>query len=179
MESSWHASGEVSMTLYKYSSPAGCILLGSTGNELCLCKWEAAYEQSAQQNTGKTVYGHDKIICETIKQLDEYFNVERTVFNLSLSINGTDFQQRVWQELARIPYGTTITYGELARRIGNAKASRAVAMACHNNPISIIIPCHRVIGCNGKLTGYAGGLDKKAILLDIENNLFINYFKTT
>lgn len=98
--------------------------------------------------------------------------IKRKEFKLQLALDGTEFQMKVWQELMSIPYGTTITYGELARRIGNAKASRAVAMACHNNPISIIIPCHRVIGSNGKLTGYAGGLDKKAALLDIENNLF-------
>lgn len=107
-----------------------------------------------------------------ISQLEEFFCRKRKEFKLQLALDGTEFQMKVWQELMSIPYGTTITYGELARRIGNAKASRAVAMACHNNPISIIIPCHRVIGSNGKLTGYAGGLDKKAALLDIENNLF-------
>ena len=102
------------------------------------------------------------------QQLDEYFSGERTCFDLELELSGTDFQKQVWLELARIPYGRTISYGELARRIGNPKASRAVGLANGKNPIPIIIPCHRVIGKNGKLTGFGGGLDVKAYLLELE-----------
>jgi methylated-DNA-[protein]-cysteine S-methyltransferase len=104
------------------------------------------------------------------KQLNEYFAGERREFDVPLNMNGTDFQKTSWSELLKIPYGTTITYGELARRVGNAKATRAVGMANNRNPISIIIPCHRVIGADGALTGYGGGLHNKRKLLDLENS---------
>jgi methylated-DNA-[protein]-cysteine S-methyltransferase len=102
------------------------------------------------------------------QQLTEYFAGERQTFDVPLKLAGTLFQQRVWQELARIPFGTTITYAQLAQRIGKPTASRAVGHANSRNPISIIVPCHRVIGADGKLTGYAGGVDKKQWLLALE-----------
>ena len=102
------------------------------------------------------------------RELEEYFAGRRRAFSVPLSIHGTPFQEKVWRALMEIPYGQTITYGELARRVGNAKACRAVGMANHVNPIPIIIPCHRVVGANGRLTGYAGGLDIKRILLETE-----------
>ena len=105
---------------------------------------------------------------ETIRQLRAYFSGELEAFDLPLAPEGTAFQQRVWKQLCEIPYGETISYGELARRIGNAKASRAVGLANGSNPIPIIIPCHRVIGSNGKLTGYGGGLPIKEKLLALE-----------
>jgi methylated-DNA-[protein]-cysteine S-methyltransferase len=104
------------------------------------------------------------------EQLAEYFAGERQQFDVPLKLAGTPFQQRVWQELVRIPFGTTITYGELARRVGKPSASRAVGHANSRNPISIIVPCHRVIGANGKLTGYGGGVDKKQWLLAWERS---------
>ena len=100
--------------------------------------------------------------------MNEFFRGDRRVFDLSLAPAGTAFQLRVWEELGHIPYGETISYGELARRIGDPKASRAVGLANGRNPISILIPCHRVIGANGKLTGYGGGVERKAALLDFE-----------
>ena len=103
-----------------------------------------------------------------MRQLKAYFAGELENFDLPLSPQGTPFQQRVWGELQKIPYGDTISYGELARRIGNPKASRAVGLANGSNPISIVIPCHRVIGANGKLTGYGGGLPIKEKLLALE-----------
>lgn len=103
------------------------------------------------------------------KQLAEYFAGERRQFDVPVRLAGTPFQLRVWQELVRIPFGTTITYAELARRIGHPTASRAVGRANGCNPISIIVPCHRVIGANGNLTGYAGGVDKKQWLLAWEH----------
>lgn len=106
---------------------------------------------------------------ETRRQLEEYFEGRRTAFVLPMQPAGTEFQNRVWSELLRIPFGTTITYGELARRVGDPKASRAVGLANGRNPIGIIVPCHRVIGANGKLTGYAGGLDRKQQLLRHES----------
>jgi len=105
---------------------------------------------------------------EPVRQLRAYFAGELQNFDLPLSPQGTDFQQKVWSELCRIPYGDTISYGELARRIRNPKASRAVGLANGSNPIPIIIPCHRVIGSNGKLTGYGGGLPIKEKLLALE-----------
>jgi methylated-DNA-[protein]-cysteine S-methyltransferase len=103
-----------------------------------------------------------------IAQLDRYFKGACFHFDVEMDLKGTAFQKAVWAELAKIPYGQTISYGELALRIGNPKASRAVGMANGKNPIPIIIPCHRVIGKNGSLTGFGGGLDVKQILLDLE-----------
>jgi methylated-DNA-[protein]-cysteine S-methyltransferase len=105
---------------------------------------------------------------EVLAQLDRYFNGTLTQFSLDFVLEGTVFQGRVWQELAKIPYSTTISYGELARRIGNPKASRAVGMANAKNPLPIVIPCHRVIGKDGTLTGFGGGLDVKEKLLALE-----------
>jgi methylated-DNA-[protein]-cysteine S-methyltransferase len=105
---------------------------------------------------------------KTIRQLRAYFAGELETFDLPLAPQGTAFQLNVWQKLCDIPYGETISYGELARRIGNPKASRAVGLANGSNPIPIVIPCHRVIGSNGKLTGYGGGLEIKEKLLSLE-----------
>ncbi|WP_394795722.1 methylated-DNA--[protein]-cysteine S-methyltransferase [Armatimonas sp.] len=101
-------------------------------------------------------------------QLTEYFAGTRTAFDLPLAASGTPFQKTVWAELVRIPYGKTFSYGELAARIGNPKASRAVGLANGKNPLSIVVPCHRVIGASGKLTGYGGGLERKEALLALE-----------
>jgi methylated-DNA-[protein]-cysteine S-methyltransferase len=105
---------------------------------------------------------------EPIWQLEAYFKGELEIFDLRLAPEGTPFQQNVWRELCKIPYGETISYGELARRIGNPNSSRAVGLANGSNPIPILIPCHRVIGSNGKLTGYGGGLHIKEKLLALE-----------
>jgi methylated-DNA-[protein]-cysteine S-methyltransferase len=105
---------------------------------------------------------------EVKAQLADYFEGRRTTFDLPLCMEGTGFQRLVWDLLTEIPFGTTISYGELARRAGNPNSSRAVGLANGHNPISIIVPCHRVIGSNGKLTGYGGGLPRKAALLDFE-----------
>lgn len=102
------------------------------------------------------------------KQLDEYFHGKRTEFDLPLAPTGTPFQRRAWDELAKIPYGTTISYGEQARRVGRPKGARAVGMANGRNPLSIVVPCHRVIGADGSLVGYGGGLAIKKWLLEFE-----------
>ncbi|HTS76732.1 MAG TPA: methylated-DNA--[protein]-cysteine S-methyltransferase [Bryobacteraceae bacterium] len=107
-------------------------------------------------------------VAEAVRQLREYFAGKRTGFDLPLAPQGTDFQRGVWRRLQEIPYGETISYGELARRVGNPKASRAVGAANGSNPIPIVIPCHRVIGSNGKLTGFGGGLPTKEALLALE-----------
>lgn len=111
-----------------------------------------------------------ELINKTYKELDEYFRGKRKTFDIPLKIEGTEFQKKVWNALLEIPYGETRSYLEIAKRIGNPKASRAVGMANHNNKIIIIIPCHRVIGSNKKLIGYAGGLDVKEKLLKLEQN---------
>jgi len=102
------------------------------------------------------------------QELEEYFAGRRRAFSVPLSIHGTPFQERVWRALMEIPYGETLSYGELARRVGNTKAARAVGMANHVNRLPIFIPCHRVIGVDGRLTGYGGGLEIKRILLETE-----------
>ncbi|EXJ12801.1 methylated-DNA--[protein]-cysteine S-methyltransferase [Nitrincola nitratireducens] len=111
---------------------------------------------------------NNPVLINTIKQLDEYFAGKRTSFTLPLAAKGTVFQQSVWQALCEIPYGETWSYQQIADAIGNPKAVRAVGLANGKNPISIIVPCHRVIGKSGKLTGYAGGLSRKASLLELE-----------
>ena len=118
----------------------------------------------------------DVPVCETellrraSEQLREYLSGERRTFDLPLAPEGTAFQKAVWAELEKIPYGETRSYGQIAAQVGNAKACRAVGMANHRNPIPIFIPCHRVIGADGSLTGYGGGLDCKKVLLRLEHN---------
>ena len=112
--------------------------------------------------------GDDAWFKDVAAQLDAYFAGELRSFDLEMNLVGTPFQQSVWSRLREIPYGETISYGKLARRIGNPQASRAVGLANGRNPIAIIVPCHRVIGANGSLTGYGGGLERKTWLLDHE-----------
>lgn len=115
--------------------------------------------------------GSSLLLEKTKNELQEYFDGKRMEFDIPIKLNGTDFYKKVWNELKKIPYGETRSYGEIAERIGNPKASRAVGMANHNNPISIIVPCHRVVGKNNKLVGYAGGLDKKKYLIELERKV--------
>jgi len=118
----------------------------------------------------------DLKVVTAFKQLREYFERERKDFQLKLEIIGTDFQKKVWNELTKIQYGETISYGELAIRMGNKNLMRAVAAANGSNPIPIIIPCHRVIGADGSLTGYGGGLDVKQKLLELEGSWSLGLF---
>lgn len=111
-----------------------------------------------------------ELIKETYKQIKEYLEGKRKIFDIPIKMEGTEFQKKVWKELTKIPYGETRSYKQIAEGIGKPKASRAVGMANHNNPIAIIVPCHRVIGTNNKLVGYAGGLDIKEKLLKIEKS---------
>jgi len=108
------------------------------------------------------------VIKECLRQLDEYFRGRRTSFSLELSLKGTEFQQKVWRRLLKIPYGATLSYKDVAKAIGHPRSTRAVGGANHNNAIGIIVPCHRVIGHNGKLVGYGGGLWRKEWLLQHE-----------
>src|SRR5580698_3561563 len=111
---------------------------------------------------------HHPMLVKTERQLNEYFAGKRRDFSLDLDVRGTKFQNDVWQALLAIPFGETRSYGQLAKQLGNENATRAVGAANGRNPISIVVPCHRVIGASGKLTGFAGGLDTKAHLLELE-----------
>lgn len=139
--------------------------LVADGDALILCKWtdEPIFEDFMGSEKEKD------ILDMAIIQIKEYLAVIRTQFNVPLRMDGTGFRIRVWQELQKIPYGETITYAELARRIGSPKAFRAVANACGANPFPIIIPCHRVIASGGNLGGYTGGTDIKTTLLQTES----------
>lgn len=151
---------------YSYcESPIGKLLL--VGSERGLSKiW---FEGKADKAVlGPESRENQAALRDAVRQLRAYFAGELETFDLDLAPQGTSFQQKVWDELLKIPYGETISYGQLARRIGNPNASRAVGLANGSNPIPIIIPCHRVIGSNGKLTGYGGGLPTKEKLLALE-----------
>ena len=111
------------------------------------------------------------LLLEAKKQLDEYFQKKRKTFTLPLLPKGTPYQKQVWQELLKIPYGKVATYGEIAERVGNPRGARSVGGACNKNPIMIVIPCHRVIGKSGNLTGYAEGIETKKLLLKLESDL--------
>ncbi len=160
-----------------YNSPCGEIVLGSVVEELCLCDWNK--KPCAVRNKRRLVRmlnvgfkeKSSPVIERAKEQLDEYFTLGRRTFDLTLHPVGTPFQKRVWEALLEIPYGQTRTYKEIAQRVGNVRGVRAVAQAIGANSIGIIIPCHRVIGSNNTLTGFAGGLDIKKKLLSLESGL--------
>jgi methylated-DNA-[protein]-cysteine S-methyltransferase len=152
---------EEDMTCYTITdSPIGELLLTSDGRALTGLHMAPFEPPAGRPDPGP--------LERVVAQLTEYFAGARRSFELDLQARGTPFQQRVWKALRAIPYGRTISYGELAQRIGNPRAVRAVGRANGANPIAVIIPCHRVIGANGTLTGYGGGLDRKAKLLALE-----------
>jgi methylated-DNA-[protein]-cysteine S-methyltransferase len=147
-------------------SPVGQLTLaGRDGRLMHLRMVDQTYEPSRD---GWEVDG--SAFPDGVEQLAEYFAGERTVFDLELHMVGTAFQRRVWTALQSIPYGETCTYGDIAREIGSPGAFRAVGLANGHNPIGIVVPCHRVIGANGSLTGYGGGLDRKRALLELEKS---------
>lgn len=147
-----------------YESPVGRLMLGGEQK----LEFISFPKGKSVISAGSDWIHDENRFSDALSQLDRYFNGSLTRFSLEYSLTGTPFQQRVWQALAKVPYGTTISYGELARRVGNAKAARAVGMANAKNPLPIVIPCHRVIGKNGTLTGFGGGLDVKQKLLALE-----------
>ena len=146
-----------------FTSPIGELLLISDGEALTGIHFDG-HHGMAPTPGGE----HDPVIVEAARQLRAYFAGERHAFALPLRPAGTEFEVEVWEELRRIPYGETLSYGELAGRVGNPGAARAVGRANACNPIPIIVPCHRVIGADGSLTGFGGGLDTKRRLLDLE-----------
>ena len=166
------------ISIQYYQSPVGSILLGSYENKLCLADWRyRKMRDSIDRRIQKGLHAEyieesSKVIEETIVQMKAYFEGKRKMFTIPLLLVGTDFQKSVWDGLMQIPYGTTASYLKLSKNIGNEKAVRAVASANGANAISILVPCHRIIGSDGALTGYAGGLDVKKKLLELEQNLF-------
>ncbi|MCG3260027.1 MAG: methylated-DNA--[protein]-cysteine S-methyltransferase [Candidatus Heimdallarchaeota archaeon] len=144
-----------------YSTPIGNLEIVSDQNSILACNFQEKKEQSDNL---------PQILKQALIQLNEYFTGKRKEFDITFSPSGTEFQEKVWKNLTKITFGETISYSELASRIGNKNAVRAVGKANGQNPISIIIPCHRVIGCDGNLVGYGGGIEKKKWLLDFEQN---------
>jgi methylated-DNA-[protein]-cysteine S-methyltransferase len=153
----------------KMDSPVGRIRLVASNQGLAAILWEDDDPDRVHLQNITEDENHPKLL-ETEQQLKEYFGGTRKVFSMDLDINGTDFQKKVWKALLDIPWGETRTYKQIAEQIGNPKAVRAVGAANGKNPISIIAPCHRVIGTSGKLTGFAGGLENKALLLRLEQS---------
>ena len=165
-------------------TPVGQVTLGAIGGQLCLCDWENSKRRIRNDNRLKCLLkaefmdfafvdgdmNRDLLVLRKAEQeLYEYFSGKRKSFDIPLLMVGTDFQKRVWQALMSIPYGSTVSYLDVARRIGNPKSVRAVAQAIGSNLMSILVPCHRVVGSNGRLTGYAGGVDAKHFLLQLED----------
>ncbi len=157
-----------------WRAPVGELLLGSFRGELCLCDWryrrmrttiDVRIQRGLQAEYAE---GASPVIEQARAQLNAYFAGERTTFDLPLRIVGTDFQQRVWQALLAVPYGTTLSYAALTAKVAEPTAIRAVASANGANALSIIVPCHRIIGSNGEMTGYAGGVGVKRRLLELE-----------
>lgn len=159
----------------RYESPCGTLMLGSFGDKLCLCDWQVEKRRDHVADRLLRILGAEfeegptAVTSNAIIELDEYFAGKRHEFDIPLLFVGTDFQNRVWNALLAIPFGKTVSYGELARQIGMPRAVRAVANANGANAISIFAPCHRVIGSDRSLTGYAGGLAAKQYLLRLEN----------
>ena len=147
-------------------SPVGTLTIITSPEGLHAILWDN--DQDLLTHFAKD--SNEKNIIKTKKQLQEYFNGNRTQFNLPIVLRGTDFQKQACQQLLNIPYGHTISYSEQANNLGDKNKARAVGMANSVNPISIVVPCHRVIGSNNKLVGFAGGLDKKAYLLELEKS---------
>ena len=155
---------------YSYKTvktPVGKLKLVTTDRGLAAILWENDDPKRVPVSPLEEAPEHP-VLLETERQLNEYFAGKRKTFSLKFDPTGTEFQKEVWQALATIPFGETRSYGEIAKQIRKPKAVRAVGAANGKNPISIIVPCHRVIGANGKLTGFAGGLETKAFLLELE-----------
>ena len=163
-----------SMIIKYHKTPVGELVLGAFDGRLCLADWRYRRMRNSIDkriiNGLKVVYqeGEDQVIDRAVGQLSEYFSGSRKEFDIPIKLIGTEFQQRVWSALTKIPYGETISYLQLSQILGDEKAIRAVASANGANALSILVPCHRVVGSNGELTGYAGGLAAKKRLLSLE-----------
>lgn len=146
-------------------SPVGPLTLVAADGALCGLYMDGQRHLPAAEAFGQR---DDTVLTDAVGQVEEYFAGRRTQFDVPMTFAGTEFQQQVWNALRTIPYGQTVSYGVIARQIGTPAASRAVGLANGRNPIGIIVPCHRVVGSTGRLTGYGGGLERKQLLLDLE-----------
>jgi len=169
------------MIFREYISPAGCLMLGAAGGKLLMCDWTGSRRHGRNMRKLTTAavdmslsYADSAVLDEAEAQLVEYFSGTRREFSLDIAFCGTPFQKAVWRELMKIPYGMTVDYAGLSERVGRPSAVRAVANAVGANTVSIIVPCHRVVGRDGSLTGYAGGIRAKRVLLTLENPLLVN-----
>lgn len=153
-----------------YQSPLGPLGLVASTEGLVAVLWPDDPPERVRVGDDMVESPDNELLIETATQLDEYFGGTRQTFDLPLDLRGTEFQVAAWTALAGIPYGETATYGEQAAWLGRPKAVRAIGAANGRNPVSIVLPCHRVLGANGSLTGFAGGLDAKRFLLDIEQS---------
>ena len=157
------------LSFMEMASPVGLLKLVAHDTALVAVLWEN--ENPKRVRLAELIEDQQHpILLKTQKQLNEYFSGQRKIFDLPLDFEGTEFQQKVWQALLTIPFGETRSYKQIAEQLGNVKAVRAVGAANGKNPISIIAPCHRVVGTSGKLVGFAGGLENKEILLKLESN---------
>jgi methylated-DNA-[protein]-cysteine S-methyltransferase len=152
-------------------SPVGVLTLVATDNGLRAIKWPVERDGRLSLPSEMTSDADHPVLQDTVRQLGEYFEGKRTEFDLPLDLRGTEFQKSAWQALATIPHGETATYGEQAARIDRPRAVRAIGAANGRNPISIVLPCHRVVGANGDLTGFAGGIETKRELLAFEKKI--------
>jgi methylated-DNA-[protein]-cysteine S-methyltransferase len=157
----------VSLAYKTIESPIGKLKLVASDKGLVAILWEKDSPRRVRLDELVADEQHP-VLVETARQLGQYFAGKRKTFSIALDMRGTRFQKDVWEALLGIPFGETRSYGQLAKQLGNPRASRAVGAANGRNPVSIIVPCHRVIGSSGKLTGFAGGLDAKAHLLGLE-----------
>ncbi|MFD6885161.1 methylated-DNA--[protein]-cysteine S-methyltransferase [Streptomyces sp. NPDC059957] len=150
-------------------SPYGPLTLVAADGVLCGLYMTEQRHRPAEETFGERVAAGEDPFPEVVRQLTAYFAGELTTFDLPVRLEGTEFQRSVWEQLVRIPYGQTWSYGELAVKLGKPNASRAVGLANGKNPVGIIVPCHRVIGSSGSMTGYGGGIDRKVRLLAFES----------
>jgi methylated-DNA-[protein]-cysteine S-methyltransferase len=156
---------------YLEGTPVGRLLIAGDENGLRHVSFAKSHFSAPVTTPGNDWEANERPLKEAVRQLKAYFSGKLTNFDLPLAPHGTEFQQRVWTALRKVQYGTTASYGNIAAQIGNPTASRAVGMANGRNPISIIVPCHRVIGSNGKLVGYGGGMTHKETLLKLEGSI--------
>jgi methylated-DNA-[protein]-cysteine S-methyltransferase len=149
-------------------TPVGNLLVAGDDSGLKYVSFSKSHFSSPTIQADSDWEENERKLREPIRQLRAYFSGRLQQFDLPLAAEGTEFQTRVWKALCRVPYGKTASYGEIARKVGNPAASRAVGLANGRNPIAIVVPCHRIIGSNGRLVGYGGGLDYKQLLLRLE-----------
>ena len=164
------------MRFAEYESPCGRLMLGVYGPGLFMCDWvtggriESSLHRIGKYLREREIHDDEMLLSRVVSMLDEYFAGKRKIFEIPTITFGTEFQRRVWDELPKVSYGETSTYSAIATAVDNPRGVRAVAAAIGTNPLSILIPCHRIMGADGSLTGYAGGIEAKRYLLRLERH---------